>query len=35
MLDAVAALGRRALSASWFAAVGEALADGERADAAT
>jgi len=33
-LDAVAALARRAASASWFAAVGETLAAAERADAA-
>jgi len=33
ILDAVAALGRRAASASWFAAVGERLTDGERAEA--
>jgi hypothetical protein len=32
--DAVAALARRAASAPWFAAVGEALTDGERSDAA-
>jgi hypothetical protein len=32
---AVAALARRAVAASWFAAVGEALAAGERADAAS
>jgi hypothetical protein len=32
-LEPVAALARRAASAPWFAAVGEALSDGERADA--
>jgi hypothetical protein len=34
-LEAVAALARRGASASWFVAVGEQLAAGERADAAS
>jgi hypothetical protein len=33
-LETVAALARRAATASWFAAVGETLTDAERADAA-
>lgn len=34
MIDAVAAIARRAAAAAWFAAAGEPLTAGERADAA-